>query len=77
MRTFDDAQGRHWQAALMEASYGGVLLILGRLGGNEVLQYSLDADAANITEAEQWLAAQDVAGLCGVLAEAVPWNGNG
>ncbi len=77
MRTFDDAQGRHWQAALMEASYGGVMLVFGRIEGDEVLQRSLDADAANLIEAEQLLVELNEGGLRGYLAEAVPWSGNG
>lgn len=77
MRTFDDAQGRHWQAALMEASFGGVVLVFGRLGGSEVLQKSLDAEAANLGAAEQWLANLDEAGLQALLAAAVPWSNGG
>lgn len=77
MRTFDDTQGRHWQAALMEASFGGVVLVFGRLGGSEVLQKSLDADAANLDAAEQLLANLDEAGLQALLAEAVPWSNGG
>ena len=77
MLTFDDAQGRHWQAALLEASFGGVTLVFGRIGGNEVLQKPLDADAASITAAEELLAALDEAGLRGFLAQAVPWSDGG
>lgn len=75
MRMFDDAQGRHWQAALMDASYGDVLLIFGRIGGAEVLQAPLGAEAANIAEAEQFVEALDEEGLRGFLAKASPWNG--
>ncbi|HEY9513947.1 MAG TPA: hypothetical protein VIQ48_15380 [Rhodanobacter sp.] len=77
MRTFDDTQGHHWQAALMEASFGGVVLVFGRLGGSEVLQKSLDADVANLDAAEQLLANLDEAGLQAFLAEAVPWSDGG
>lgn len=74
MRSFDDAQGGHWQVALMEGSYGGVELIFGRLGGDEVLQKALDAEAANLSEAAQLVAELDEAGLCAFLAEAIPWS---
>ena len=77
MRTFDDAQGQRWQAALMEASFGGVVLVFGRIGGSEVLQKPLDAQAANITAAEELLAALDESGLRTFLAEAVPWSDGG
>ncbi|HTM27946.1 MAG TPA: hypothetical protein VL097_01130 [Rhodanobacter sp.] len=77
MRTFDDAQGQHWQAALMEASFGGVVLVFGRIGGSEVLQQPLDAEVANLTQAEQLLADLDEAGLRRFLAAAVPWSNGG
>lgn len=74
MRTFDDTQGGHWQAALMEGSYGSVELIFGRIGGDgEVLHWALDAEAVNMTDATQLVADQDEAGLCAWLAEATPW----
>ena len=74
MRTFDDAQGGHWQAALMEGSYGGVELIFGRIGGSgEVLHWALDAEAVNITDAAQLVADCDEAGLRAWLAGATPW----
>ncbi|MEO8993620.1 MAG: hypothetical protein ABI299_03445 [Rhodanobacter sp.] len=76
MRMFDDAQGRHWQAATMDASYGEVLLIFGRIGGPEVLQASLAAEAANVAEAEQFVEALDEDGLRRLLAKASPWDGN-
>lgn len=77
MRTFDDAQGRSWQAALMDASYGGVVLVFGRIGGSEVLQKNLEANVTNITAAEALLAGLDDAGLRAFLAEAVPWSYGG
>lgn len=76
MRMFDDAQGHHWQAALMDASYGEVLLIFGRIGGTEVLQVSLGAEAANVAEAQLFVEALDESGLRGLLAKASPWNNN-
>lgn len=72
MRSFDDTDGGHWQAALMEASFGNVLMIFSRIGGEGVLKKPLAA--ANLPQAEQLLADADEAALRGLLAEAVPWN---
>ena len=72
MRSFDDPQGRHWQAALLEASYGNVMLVLSPLDGTEVVQHLLDAD--NLADAEVEIAALDDAGLRALLAEALPWD---
>lgn len=72
MRSFDDSDGRHWQAALMEASFGNVLMIFSRIGDEGVLKKPLAA--ANLPQAEQLLADADEAALRGLLAEAVPWN---
>jgi len=71
MRSFDDERGGHWQAALLEASFGNVMLIFSRIGGEGVLQKMLDT--ANYREAEQWLAGSDEAALCAMLGEAKPW----
>ncbi len=72
MRSFDDAQGNHWQAALLEASYGTVLVVFSRDGGDEVLKNELDA--THLMEAEQWLSEMDETGLRATLAGAVPWS---
>jgi len=72
MRSFDDEHGGHWQAALMEASFGNVSLIFSRIGGEGVLHRTLDT--ANYCEAEQWLADSDEAALRASLAEAQPWG---
>ena len=59
MRSFDDNSGGHWQAALMEASFGNTLLVLSRICGDGVLVKPLQT--ANSSEAERWLAdARDV-----------------
>lgn len=71
MRSFDDNQGGHWQAALMEASFGNVLLIFSRIGGEGVLHKMLDT--ANYSEAEGLLAGADEAMLRSLLAEAKAW----
>lgn len=72
MRSFDDERGGHWQAALMEASFGNVLLVLSRIGAPDVLQKALDS--ANFREAEDWLAAASEEQLLAMLAEARPWG---
>lgn len=72
MRSFEDAKGGHWQAALMEASFGNVLMIFSRIGDDGVLQKPLDA--ANYHEAEQLLADADESLLRNLLASARPWQ---
>ncbi|TAN03594.1 MAG: hypothetical protein EPN40_00545 [Rhodanobacteraceae bacterium] len=72
MRSFEDAEGGHWQAALMEASFGNVLMIFSRIGGDGVLQKPLDA--ANYHEAEQLLADANEGQLRNLLAGAQPWQ---
>ncbi|WHZ18339.1 MAG: hypothetical protein OJF55_000488 [Rhodanobacteraceae bacterium] len=70
MRSFDDDAGGRWQAALMEASFGTVLLVFSRISGDGVLLKPLDA--ANFGEAERFLAAADEDRLRGLLVEAKP-----
>ncbi len=72
MRRFGDGRGGHWEAALLEASFGNVMLIFSRIGGEGVLQKTLDT--GNYREAEQWLAGSDDAALRALLAEAQPWG---
>ena len=72
MRSFDDDRGGHWQAALLQASFGNVLIIFSRIGGEGVLHKTLDTP--NYHEAEQWLASSDDTALCALLAEAEPWR---
>lgn len=74
MRSFDDNRGSHWQAALLEASFGNVMLVFSRIGGDGALQRALEAD--NLREAEQQLAAADDATLRNLLAEATPFMGD-
>jgi hypothetical protein len=72
MRSFDDERGRHWQAALMEASFGNALLVFSRIGAPDVLHTGLDA--SNFHEAEDWLAGAGEDRLRAMLAEARPWG---
>jgi len=73
MRAFQDSQGRHWQAALLEASYGQVLLILSPLQDGGVLQAVMPAE--HLAEAQAQLAALDDDALRALLAQAAPWGG--
>ena len=72
MRSFDDEHGGHWQAALLEASFGNVMLVFSRIGAGGVLQTLLDT--ANFHEAKQWLAGADEDALRDRLAKAEPWG---
>ena len=74
MRTFRDTQGTQWQAALLDGSFGGAILIFGQIGGSALLHKPLDGMAENLGAAEQLLASLDDAGLRGLLAEASPWS---
>ncbi len=72
MRTFDDSLGARWQAALLDASYGNILLVFSPLHGGEVRKQMMDAE--NMLEAAAQLAAMDDAGLREMLADADPWE---
>lgn len=72
MRSFDDERGAHWQAALMEASFGNALLVFSRIGAPDVLQTTLDV--ANFREAEDWLAGAGEDRLRALLTDAKPWQ---
>lgn len=71
MRSFDDEHGSHWQAALMEASFGNIFLVFTRIGAEGVLHCPLDS--ANLHEAERWLAGAGEERLCALLAGAKPF----
>lgn len=72
MRTFDDPQGRRWQAALLEASYGHIMLLFDSIEGSEVRQKLLDAD--HLAEAEAWLPTLGDDALRALLAQSSPWD---
>lgn len=71
MRSFNDEHGGHWQAALLEASFGNVMLVFSRIGAGGVLRTPLDT--ANFHQAEQWLASADEDTLRDRLATAESW----
>ncbi len=72
MRTVQDPDGKHWQAALLEASYGHIMLIFSPLEGDAIRQRLIDAD--HLAEAEMELAALDDDQLRVLLTEAQPWD---
>ncbi len=72
MRSFHDPQGRPWQAALLNGSYGSVALVFTPLGEGTVLLGELPA--ANLAEAQQQFAAMDDVELRTALAEARPFG---
>lgn len=74
MRVFENEQGERWQAALLEASYGYILLIFSQLrGGDTPRQFLLGADY--MAEASRQLAEMDEAQLRDSLAKSKPWTG--
>lgn len=71
MRSFADAEGKPWQAALLDASYGTVLLVFSRLGADTVRK--IDLHAENLAAAQAMLEAMGEAELRANLARAEPW----
>lgn len=41
MRSFDDDHGDHWQAAVLDASYGGAVLVFSKSGSSTILKSEL------------------------------------
>ena len=72
MRSFDTPDGQRWQAALLEASYGQVLLIFSTDAAGDLRQHSMPAE--HLAEATEQLAALDDAGLAALLTQAAPWQ---
>lgn len=72
MRSFDDTQGGSWQAAVLDASYGVMLLIFSRAGDGVARKATMSVE--NMRLAAQQLADMDVSQLRALLAESVPWE---
>jgi hypothetical protein len=72
MRSFDDTRGGHWQAALLDASYGSMLLVFSPSGDGVIRQTAMHAE--NMRLAEQQLADMDDAQLRSLLAASAPWG---
>lgn len=72
MRTFTDNQGKRWQAALLDASYGNIMLVFSPWQGDGIRQQLLGVE--NLAEGEASFAAMDDEELQRILAKASPWN---
>ena len=72
MRTFINIDGLAWQAALLDGSYGAILLVFSPLRGGEIRQQPMQAE--NLAEAETLLAALDEDGLRQALSVAEHWD---
>ena len=73
MRIFEDEQGVRWEAALLQGSYGHILLLFSPMQGTEVRQILMDANY--MAEAGERLAALSDDKLRGLLGDARPWDG--
>ena len=71
MRTFEDAAGRQWDAAVHEESYGVERLLFAPRGGGTLRSWVLDANGRY--EAEQQLLRLTDEELRTLLAQAEPW----
>ena len=72
MRSFDDTSGNPWQVAVLDASYGNMLLVFSHAGDLTVRKTVMAAE--NLRLAEQQLLGMDEAQLRELLAESVPWD---
>lgn len=72
MRTFDDSDGKRWDAAVLSGSYGDNVLIFSPAQGDTLLGTPMRANT--LLEAEAQLADMDENALRSHLAEARPWN---
>ncbi len=72
MRSFTAPEGQRWHAALLEASYGQVLLIFSPDQGDGLRQHRMPAE--HLAEATEQLAAMNDAVLAELLAQAAPWQ---
>ena len=72
VRTFDDTDGRRWQAAVLDASYGMILLVFSPLHGDAIRRCQLQV--VNLAEGQDWIAAADEDALREQLGAADPWD---
>lgn len=71
MRSFNDSNGQEWQADVMDASYGNMLMLFWRLGSFDMFKTPLNA--GNHLAAEHEVAAFSDDELRTRLASAEPW----
>ena len=74
MRTFADKHGERWQAALLDASYGNIVLVYSPVHGDTIRQQLLDVD--NLSEGQARLDGLDDDTLRAMLADADIWDAN-
>lgn len=72
VRTFDDRDGQRWQAAVLDASYGVILLVFSPLQGEGIRRSQLQV--VNLAEGLDWIAAADELALQGQLDASDPWD---
>ncbi|WP_291226490.1 hypothetical protein, partial [Dokdonella sp.] len=72
MRSFTDSNDQPWQAALLDASYGRVMLVFSPLLAGTIRRTQLAVE--NLGEAMNLLADLDEAGLRELLADAQVWD---
>ena len=72
MRSFDDASGNRWEAALLEASYGSIVLVFSLLHGDDIRQQLMPAE--HMAEAEAQLASFHDEDLRALLSQSQPWD---
>lgn len=73
MRSFDDALGNRWEAALLDASYGSIMLVFSSFhDGGDIHQQLMPAE--NMAEAEAQLASFGEEELRTLLSQSQPWD---
>lgn len=72
MRSFDDDRGGQWQVAVLDASYGSMLLVFSHAGDSAVRKLAMSAE--NLRLAEQELVEMDESQLRRLLDESLPWE---
>lgn len=72
MRSFDDSEGGHWDAALLSASYGDIRILFSRTNDSTLLSHPFEAD--NLAEAEAKLTQLPDDDLRSLLAAAQLWD---
>ena len=72
VRTFDDSDGQRWQAAVLDASYGVILLVFSPLHGDAIRRGQLQV--VNLAEGLDWIAAADEDALREQLGAADLWD---
>ncbi|CAH9019303.1 hypothetical protein [Candidatus Nitrosacidococcus sp. I8] len=72
MRTFNDDNGVAWQAALLEASYGNIMLVFSPLQGEEHRKKFMDTP--NLAKADQKFLSFSEEDLRAMLRESTLWD---